>query len=61
MALAALGGGVMATRVTGALMPRTFYLLLPLSVWVVYTPDHLLDARRQAAPPPTPRHRVQFG
>jgi hypothetical protein len=60
VALAALGGGVMATRVTGALMPRTFYLLLPLSVWVVYTLDHLLDARRMGAAAHTPRHRFHF-
>ncbi|HVX84974.1 MAG TPA: hypothetical protein VH253_09170 [Phycisphaerae bacterium] len=60
VALAALGGGVMAARVVGVTMPRTFYLLLPLSVWVVYTLDHLLDARRMGAAAHTPRHRFHF-
>ena len=57
VALAALGGGVMAARVLGASPRPAFYVLLPASVWVVYTLDHLMDARRMGATAATPRHR----
>lgn len=57
VALAALGGGVMACRLLGAWPHRTFFVLLPLSVWTVYTMDHLLDARRMGLDAATPRHR----
>jgi hypothetical protein len=60
VALAALAGGVMAVRVIGASPRPAFYLLLPLSVWVVYTLDHLLDARRVGPAASTPRHRFHF-
>lgn len=38
-------------------MPVAWYVLLPLAVWVAYTVDHLLDARRIGAEASTPRHR----
>jgi hypothetical protein len=57
VALAALGGGVMAARVVGASPRPVFYGLLPASVWVVYTLDHLIDARRMGDTAATPRHR----
>ena len=57
VALAALGGGVMAARVVGASPRPAFYGLLPASVWVVYTLDHLMDARRMGDTAATPRHR----
>jgi hypothetical protein len=60
VALAALGGGVMAVRVIGTSPRSAFFLLLPLSVWVVYTLDHLLDAQRMGSNAPTPRHRFHF-
>jgi hypothetical protein len=60
VAFAALGGGVMATRIVGASPRPAFYLLLPLSVWVVYTLDHLLDADRMGPSAQTPRHRFHY-
>jgi hypothetical protein len=57
VAFAALGGGVMATRVIGAYPRISFYWLLPVGVWVAYTTDHLLDARRMGPNASTPRHR----
>ena len=57
VALAALGGGVMAARVLRASPRPGFYALLPASVWVVYTLDHLVDARRMGPTAATPRHR----
>ena len=57
VALAALGGGVMATRVLAARPRPAFYAVLPASVWAVYTLDHLLDARRMGDAAATPRHR----
>ncbi|MDX2286920.1 MAG: hypothetical protein NW241_22335 [Bacteroidia bacterium] len=44
--LGALASGAMAARLMGQEMPRVWWIALPLSVWVVYTTDHLLDARR---------------
>lgn len=57
VALAALGGGLLAERVTQTRMPGAWYLVLPAAVWCVYTLDHLLDARRVGAGASTPRHR----
>ncbi len=60
VAFVALAGGVMAVRVTGGHPRPAFYLLLPLSVWVVYTLDHLLDARRMGPAAITPRHQFHY-
>jgi hypothetical protein len=60
VAAAALGGGVLAVRVIGSAPPRSFYWLLPSGVWVVYTIDHLLDARRMGPSARTPRHQFHF-
>jgi hypothetical protein len=57
---AALGGGILATRVIGSTPRIGFYWLLPAGVWVVYTMDHLLDARRMGTNARTPRHRFHF-
>ena len=58
VALAGLAGGVMAARVLHASPRPAFYVLLPAGVWVAYTLDHLLDARRVGAAAHTPRHRL---
>ncbi len=47
----------MAVRVTGSAPRASFYWLLPAGVWVVYTLDHLIDARRTGPAARTPRHR----
>ncbi len=60
VAAAALGGGILAMRVTGASPRPAFYWLLPAGVWVAYTIDHLLDARRMGPGARTPRHRFHF-
>ena len=60
VALAALGGGVMASRLSDGRPSAAFYLLLPLAVWVVYTLDHLMDAARVGMAASTPRHRFHF-
>lgn len=57
VALAALGGGILAERVMRVRMPWAWYVVLPAAVWCVYTLDHLLDARRVGAAASTPRHR----
>jgi hypothetical protein len=57
VAAAALGAGILATRVLGSSPRASFYWLLPAGVWVVYTMDHLLDARRMGSDARTPRHR----
>ena len=42
----ALCGGMLAEAVTGAQMRLAWWVALACAVWVVYTLDHLLDARR---------------
>lgn len=37
-------------------MPLAWWIVLPLSVWVIYTADHLLDAHRLKDQAHTPRH-----
>jgi hypothetical protein len=57
IAAAALAGGMLAVRVIGSSPRASFCWLLPAGVWVVYTLDHLLDARRMGPDARTPRHR----
>ena len=57
VALGALAGGLMVRRLFGIEMPWVWFWLLPLSVWVIYTLDHLLDARQLGENSETPRHR----
>lgn len=57
VALGALGGGCMAAAYLGQQMLWVWYLLLPAAVWVIYTLDHLLDARRLGDKASTVRHR----
>jgi hypothetical protein len=57
VAAAALGGGILASRVIGSCPRKSFYWLLPAGVWVAYTIDHLLDAQRMGPTARTPRHR----
>ncbi len=57
VAMAALGGGLLAERVMRVRMPWSWYVVLPAAVWCVYTLDHLLDAHRVGANASSPRHR----
>lgn len=41
-------------------MPIFFWFALPVSVWVIYTADHLLDAFRLKEKAHTPRHLFHF-
>jgi 4-hydroxybenzoate polyprenyltransferase len=36
---------IMAARVCNAVMPLSWYLLVPLAVWVIYLSDHVYDSR----------------
>lgn len=53
----AVGAGAMVAKLTGTSPEWPFYLVLGLAVWVIYTLDHLLDARRMGEQASTPRHR----
>ena len=56
--LGAIGGGRLVAYFLRIEKPLwTWYLLLGLSVWLVYTLDHLLDARRMKETASTPRHQ----
>jgi hypothetical protein len=54
--LGALFSGMAVASVANCPMPRIWYLALPLAVWVVYTADHLLDARKLGEQAHTLRH-----
>ncbi|TGK07806.1 prenyltransferase [Leptospira semungkisensis] len=58
--LGVLGSGALATAVTGARMKTAWWLLLPLSVWVIYTLDHLLDGKKVGANSVNPRHKFHY-
>lgn len=60
VAAGSLGGGLMAASLAGQKMPWAWHLLLPLSVWLIYTLDHLMDARRLGANAHTFRHLFHF-
>ena len=56
----AVGSGIMVSRFVRADMTWPFYLVLGLSVWLIYTLDHLLDAYRLRENASTPRHQFHF-
>lgn len=52
----AVGGGVMAAEVLQVTLPDIWWVVFPIAVWVLYTSDHLLDARRLGDQATTDRH-----
>lgn len=52
-----LGAGALAQSVFRAAMKPAWWVLLPLSVWVVYTTDHLFDALKVGPDAANQRHR----
>ncbi len=53
----ALGSGIMVSSLCGYLVTPHFLAILGISVWLIYTLDHLLDARRLKGSASTLRHR----
>lgn len=51
-----LGSGALARYVLKSNMKCAWWLLLPASVWVVYTADHLMDARKVGVTAKNARH-----
>ncbi len=60
VAFGALASGMMVVVFVPQAMPLIWYFLLPTSVWVIYTADHLLDAWRLQDQAHTPRHLFHF-
>ncbi|MEL6254511.1 MAG: hypothetical protein AAFR87_21055 [Bacteroidota bacterium] len=54
--LGALCSAYLVVLLLGVEMPGVFWIALPISVWVIYTADHLLDAYRLKDQAHTPRH-----
>ncbi|MCB0844836.1 MAG: hypothetical protein KDE26_16390 [Bacteroidetes bacterium] len=52
----ALVSGYMVGQLMGATLPLIWWIGLPVSVWVIYTADHLLDAWRLKDQAHTDRH-----
>jgi len=51
-----VAGAAFAAHLTGARLPAAFWQVLPAAIWVVYTLDHLLDARRVGPDAANDRH-----
>lgn len=58
--LGAVASGSLAAYWLKQPMPWIWWLALPLSVWVIYTTDHLLDAYRLKERASTPRHAFHY-
>lgn len=54
--LGALASGSMVVYLLEVRMPVLWWWVLPISVWVIYTADHLMDAYRLKAGAHTDRH-----
>ncbi len=54
--LGALASGVLVLFLLDSKMPMIWWLALPVSVWVIYSADHLLDAYRLGDRAHTDRH-----
>ncbi|MBV6492826.1 MAG: hypothetical protein LDLANPLL_00831 [Turneriella sp.] len=52
-----LGSGAFAKSVLNAKMKSVWWFLLPASVWVIYTADHLMDARKVGKNAVNARHK----
>lgn len=55
-----LGSGAFAKTLLKASMKPVWWFLLPASVWVIYTADHLMDARKVGARSVNVRHKFHF-
>lgn len=56
VALGAVAGGIMASGVTGCAPEWGYWVVLPLSVWLVYTADHIIDGLNASPPLLHERH-----
>ena len=56
VAVGAAVGAAFFARILGVRLYTQAYVVLILTVWIIYTSDHLLDARRLHQPASTDRH-----
>ncbi len=55
-----IAGGIMATTILNVKPGFAWWIVLPLSVWIVYTLDHLIDGMRLKKNAHTVRHLFHF-
>jgi hypothetical protein len=58
--LAALSTTLYAVFVLDARVPPAWFVVLPVSIWLAYTLDHLLDGARCKTGPSMDRHRFHY-
>ena len=58
--LGALCTANMGSRLLQVDMPWSWWIVFPISIWIFYTGDHLLDAYRLGPKAHTQRHRFHF-
>ncbi len=60
ISISVLGSAALAQRVFEAQMSFAWWIVLPLSVWSIYTADHLLDARKSGGASNNARHEFHY-
>ncbi|MFD2034385.1 hypothetical protein ACFSKL_06260 [Belliella marina] len=58
--LGATAGMAFFAHLLGVFLIPEIYLILGLTVWIIYTLDHLMDAKKTKTQPSTPRHIFHF-
>ena len=58
--IGAVAGGIMATRLLHVNPGFAYWIVLPLSVWIIYTTDHLIDGLRLKSNSHTVRHFFHY-
>jgi hypothetical protein len=58
VAVGAAVGAALFARILGVSLYLQAYIVLALTVWIIYTVDHLLDASKLLAPASTRRHQL---
>lgn len=56
----ALASGTLAVKVLGVQPTFSWWIVLPIAVWIIYTLDHLVDGMRLKENAHTPRHRFHY-
>lgn len=60
ISISVFGSAALAQQVFEVQMSFAWWIILPLSVWSIYTADHLLDARKSGAASSNARHEFHY-
>lgn len=60
VAIGSIGSSILAVKVFEVRLPISYWLILPVCVWIIYTSDHLLDALKVKNQAEMGRHYYHF-